>query len=402
MRSPPNLAIEPESQTAAVTPARSDVDVITTHAGLHAIENEWRTLATRSAPREPFADPAWSLAWADNFARPGSLFVVTVFGDDGHLSGIAPFHRTVAGPRLLPLGHRLELLGQSRSAGLLERPLMLAPPEQQRAVLRRVVETIATQASWDLAEVPLQSGQGWFEPHWLEVASPPVFVAPKTTRASVGVELPDSASALRSSFKRNLRESLRRARNRLTKAAPGWDVEVVAQEDALGPALDELFALHGSRARMARKIRHGDLFDVPAHRTFAHDVVGRLAAEHAVEALFVRVDGRRIGGLLTFLAPDAVAWSFSGIDPEWWAHNVVTLLQLVSLERAIEAGRSYADLSVGIDVSKLRWSENVSVHPEFVLVRRRVRSELVAFPFFAAAAAARLARERGRHARTRG
>ena len=102
---------------------------------------------------------------------------------------------------------------------------------------------------------------------------------------------------------------------------------------------------------------------------------------------------------MTLLAPDAVYLCFSGVDPEWWSFSAVTLLQWEAVRRAVTSGRSYADLSVGVDVAKLRWSGSVAVHPEFVVVAGRPRSELAFGVYFLAATAARFARERGRFSR---
>ncbi len=232
------------------------------------------------------------------------------------------------------------------------------------------------------------------------VASKP-FVIHKTSRPSVGFELPADAEALRAGLKRNLRESLRRARNRLNRTDTDWKVEVVSKPEGFAAAIHSLMDLHEARASMAGKIAHADMFANGIDRAFVSDVLMRMVREGNAEALFVEADGRRVAGLMTLLTPDAVYFCFSGVDPKWWSFSAVTLLQWESVSRAVAAGRTYADLSVGIDVAKMRWSESVSTHPEFIVVAGRPRSELAFGAYFLAAAGARAVRERGRFRRPR-
>jgi CelD/BcsL family acetyltransferase involved in cellulose biosynthesis len=85
------------------------------------------------------------------------------------------------------------------------------------------------------------------------------------------------------------------------------------------------------------------------------------------------------------------------VDPEWWQASPVTLLQLHAAEVAVERGQREFNLSVGPSVSKLRWSEQVRQHPEFIVCGPRRSSRLAFTGYRMAAAAAGVVREAERH-----
>jgi CelD/BcsL family acetyltransferase involved in cellulose biosynthesis len=144
------------------------------------------------------------------------------------------------------------------------------------------------------------------------------------------------------------------------------------------------------------------VFDGAGTAAFIRDVACAMARQGAAEVLFLTVEGVRVAGVLTLLTPRTTYFSFSGLDPEYWAYSAVTLLQWEAARRAVEAGRDRINLSVGPDVAKLRWSEEVHAHPEFVVVRRRRRSQSLFGVYWLASAAARVVRDRSRQVRAAG
>ncbi len=370
-------------------------EVLTTRRELYALLDDWRALFDDCGCRNPFADPSWVLTWVEHFVADGNLFVV-VLRDRGRLCCVAPFYRRRIGYGFVRLARSLHLIGAVEHVVLTDRPQILVHPGHARRAIRRVIEVIQSDAGWDWAEVMLAADQGWFEPAWIDVDSPSKAVAKaymvhKTSRPSVSFEVPAEVDALRSGLKRNLRESLRRARNRLKRADPEWKIEIVNDPAQFADAIDSLMKLHGARASMTGKIEHADMFAETIDRTFVCDALMQMARDGRAEALFVEAGGRRVAGLMTLLTPDSVYFSFSGVDPEWWSFSAVTLLQWEAVCRAVASGRTHADLSVGVDVAKMRWTETIEIHPEFVVVAGRARSEIVFGAYFVAAAAARAA-----------
>ena len=74
---------------------------------------------------------------------------------------------------------------------------ILARGSHDRRAVRRVLEVIQADTGWDWVELSLAADQGWFEPNWIDASSAAKpFVVHKTSRPSVGMELPGDLDAL--------------------------------------------------------------------------------------------------------------------------------------------------------------------------------------------------------------
>ena len=371
---------------------------ITRHRSLAELERlrpEWELLYESSNSRNPYAAPDWIETWLAHFADLTSLEVLAVWRDE-RLVGLAPCYTRRIGPWLRTV--QLAGTGTAHDA-LTELPGVLSEPEESRSVLRVVVQHWCERyAEWDWLELPIGATQGWFEPEWVsgEVAGHAV-IRHKTTRPSVILPLPGEADALRGSLKRNVKESVRRARNRLGKTDLPWRVTPHTTFEQVGAAWPTLAGLHAARAGIAGPRQHPDALGIPERFAFLAEALPLLAAHGRAEILTLDVDGHAVAAQCVLLAPRASYLAFSGVDPRWWDVSPVTLLHLAAGERAIERGHGELNLSVGPDVAKLRWSETVVQNPDFVLCGPRRRSRLAYTAYALAAEGAGISREAKRH-----
>jgi len=364
-------------------------------AELRRLRPEWDQLYESSNSRNPYAAPEWVETWLRHFAAERDVEVLAV-SRDGRLVGVAPCHIRRIGRWVRTV--QLAGTGSSHDA-LTELPGVLSEPEESRSVLRAVVQHWCDRYSqWDWLELPLGAQQGWFEPEWLtgEAAGRSV-LRHKTTRPSVVLPLPADPSALRGSLKRNVKESVRRARNRLGRTGHPWTVTAHTSAEEIGRVLPLLARLHSARAGIAGPRQHPDALGVPGRAEFLAEVLPLLAERGRAEILTLDVAGEAVAAQAVLLAPRASYLAFSGVDPDWWDVSPVTLLHLTAAERAIERGHAELNLSVGPDVAKLRWSELVVQNPDFVLCGPRRRSRLAYTGYALAAEGAGIRREAARH-----
>jgi CelD/BcsL family acetyltransferase involved in cellulose biosynthesis len=365
-----------------------------TFAAADAIADDWQALYQGSATGNPFASPDWLLPWARHFVAERDLDIVAVWRD-GALVGVAPCYakRTPLLPR------RIQLLGSGRHDALTELPQVLTAPGEARSVLRAVISEWSRQpAEWGWLELPVMADQGWFEPEWLtgRVADRGL-VLHKATRATVVLDLPPDVPSLHAGLKRNLRESTRRARNRLDKTGLPWVITAHEDPPDLVPALQVLSALHASRAGLAGHRKHPDQLAEGARREFLGEALTAMARRGQARILTLDIAGRPIAAQLVLDAPSGGYLGISGVDPQWWQVSPVTLLVLHAAETAVERGHREFSLSTGPSVSKLRWSEQVRQHPEFLVCGPRRSSLLLFTGYRMAAAAAAVRREAKRH-----
>jgi CelD/BcsL family acetyltransferase involved in cellulose biosynthesis len=370
------------------------VTLISTFAEAEAIQTEWRELYDASGSRNPFASPDWLMPWARHFVREPELTVHAV-SRDGALVGIAPWYVRRTRPSLC----RVQLLGSGRHDALTELPQILSMPSETRSVLRAVLgHWSQAPGKWDWLELPMLEDQGWFEPEWLTGAlGNGGLVQHKVTRPSVVLALPPDVPALHGLLKRNLLESIHRAHNRLDRTGRPWAIAAHTQAADLRRTLPVLAGLHAARAGLAGRQRHGDQLAEPGRLAFLADAVAEMAQRGRAEILTLDVEGTAIAAQLVLRAPDATYLGVSGVDPAWWRFSPVTLLQLRAAESAIGRGHGEFNLSTGPAVAKLRWSEHVKQHPEFIVCHPRRSSRMEFMAYRVAAAAAGVRREFARH-----
>jgi len=345
------------------------VERITTLAAAEEIATAWRDLHDRSGSGNPYASPDWLIPWARHFVRDRELALLAVYRD-GTLIGMAPWYVRHAGPF-----RQVHMLGTGGHDHLTELPQVLTAPGEARSVLRAVLQHWSeVRSTWDWLELPMLEEQGWFEPEWLTEAGDRSFVQHKLTRPSVVLALPSDVPTLHQTMKRNLRESIHRARNRLDRAGRPWAVTAYAGEDDIRKALTVLAELHAARADLAGRRRHSDHLGVAEHRDFLADALGAMASREQAEILTLDVEGVPVAAQLVLRAPTATYVGPSGVDPAWWNFSPVTLLQLSAAESAVDRGHREFNLSTGPVVAKLRWSEQVVQNPEFIVCGPRGRS----------------------------
>jgi CelD/BcsL family acetyltransferase involved in cellulose biosynthesis len=362
-----------------------------------ALVDDWQALYSVSARGNPFASPDWLLTWARHFVPERDLEIFAVRRGPA-LTGLAPWY--VKRAPLLP--RRLQLLGGGRHDALTELPQVLAAPGEERSVLRAVIgEWSQRSADWGWLELPVMADQGWFEPEWLiGTVGEGGLVQHKLTRATVVLDLPSDVPALHSGLKRNLLEATHRARNRLDKTGRPWAITVHEDPMDFMQALLVLAGLHAARARVVGRRNHPDQLARAARREFLREALAAMARRGQARILTLDVAEKPIAAQLVLDAPCGSYLGFSGIDPEWWQVSPVTLLALHAAEAAVERGHREFTLGVGPSVSKLRWSEQIRQHPEFIVCGPRRWSRLAYTGYRMAAAAAGVRREAKRHGTT--
>jgi CelD/BcsL family acetyltransferase involved in cellulose biosynthesis len=367
-----------------------DVEVVTGLDELRERSGSWAQLHARAGCSNPFAHPGWLVPWAERFARADDLRCLLV-ADRGELVGVAPLYVD----RTLPAASVLRVLGTGGSSALVELPEVLSHGDHARRVLRAVVGwSWANTHAWAWAELPVAAGQGWLEPGWLpDTGAGAGNVVHKGVRACVVCALPSEPDALERGMKRNLREALRRARNRLGRTGEPWSIEV-HEGDAVAGGLDDLVELHEARATLPGKVHHPGRFGDAAARAFLREAVTAVGQGPGAEILVLRVGDRPAAARLVLHANEAIYLGWSGVSAEHYDISGVTLLTAEAMRRAIARGDRKANLSTGPDTAKLRWSETLEVHHEFLVCAPRRAARAVFGAYRAASALAATRRER--------
>jgi CelD/BcsL family acetyltransferase involved in cellulose biosynthesis len=366
------------------------VTSVTSLPEVRAFAAEWAGLAETAGARNPFSHPDWLMPWAERFLSPGEQIWLLAARRHGQLVGVAPFYRRSWGPGL---AHSMQLWGTGRHSDLIELPQLLLDQESPRTVARALVSRLCAEAAgWDWATVPLEDPL-WLEPEWLPRGGE-VMVLPKTVRPCVVLPIDQS----RPPVKRNLRESLRRARNRLDRSYPGdWSVSRATARADLISALPDLARLHQDRSHLPGRKRHPNFVSQEADWSFLSAAVAGAAERGGASIYRLLAHGEALAALLALHTRHGTYFLLSGMSPEAWEFSPTTLLQGCAIDDAVALGHRWVNLSTGPDSAKLRWSEKLVLSAEFVLIPNRLYSRVAFGAYWQASAAAEVVRERSRH-----
>lgn len=354
------------TKTRAPASSRTPLGAVRRFGELSAQDlQDWRGLEAAQPNANPFLTPTWVGAWYDNRVAPDDQAVVLVrTGGEGPLVGVAPMYRSEVRVGPVRLAQRLIPVGAGVGSAL-ELPGHLSAPGVARDVNRAIIAATAADRS-DWANLVLAPEQGWLEPeHLMEAGGASSFWQHLRPRACVVLRLGATWDETAAGFKRNLKEGLRRSRNRIAK------LESHRLRHRTGDDLDEasvlrLLDLHRARADKAGGgIEHGDAFARPLERSLVLAALPRLAREDRASIFELEVAGRVVASQLVLHGPRSSYIHSSGFAAEAWDLGPVTYLVGAAVRHAVERGDTLVNYSPGPRVGKLRWSEDLWVSNEF-------------------------------------
>jgi CelD/BcsL family acetyltransferase involved in cellulose biosynthesis len=369
----PDVAVEAPTPkgTAKRAPNAGDLEVrvVVDLAAADGLAADWLELYLSSDLGNPNLHPQWVLAWYRTFVPARDVVLVTVHAGD-RLVGVAPLWRM----RLLP-GRAgpstLQLAGAGRHVLLSDTPGVLSAADTHRKVVKAVADRLTTVAGWSWLTLTLSPEQGWSD----QLSVPgQTCVVPRVGRTCVISELPPTVAAFESGLKRNVRESIRRSRNRLKKADSEWSLRRTQPgEPGFEAALVGLVALHRQRAQLAGHKRHANVFDDPRYAAFLTAAATSVAARDLMTIYTLLVGERVLAAQLVVHAPGTSMLLTSGMHPDGWDFSPMALITKEIICDEILAGRNRLNHSAGPDTGKLRWSEALVTHAEFGVVRTPLR-----------------------------
>lgn len=352
-----------------------DVRTLTTVGELSALEPEWRALHERAGSDLPFATPEWSSCWwqhlrARRLTARDSLCARAIRDDRGELVAVAPLMITER-PAVGPLRARC-LRFLRADPNITELSGMLCKPGLEAEATAAVLADLrASAAGWD-----------WMQWSGVRVGGPDDRVLAGATAHTASVipsyllSLAPTWDEFRAGLKRNIKESLRKCYNSPRRAGLEPALHVAASRADVLESVEEFFRLHAQRAAIADGVRHSNVFASDASRDFLRDVCGRLADRGAVRAFVLRVSGKAAAIRLGFAFGRRLYLYYSGYDPAYAEHSVMTTCVAEAIRWAIGAGCSTVNLSTGNDLSKTRWGPREIEHREAVLLSPTARGAL--------------------------
>jgi CelD/BcsL family acetyltransferase involved in cellulose biosynthesis len=340
------------------------VDVLTDIEAVEKLIPEWEQLSAGLHPWTPFTTPAWLMTWWKYFRRDtifsrDELRFYTVRNDAGVLIGLCPMMLTYR-PGKGPFRTReLQFLGADPYITELRGPI--CAQENATAVAEAFLTHFHASPSSDWIQC-----QGFPDPVTLENRFG--FIADeRLDSVDHYLTLPQTWENLKKSLPRNIKESIRKCYNSLAREGHSFEFRVIQNPEDIDHALDTFFDLHARRADLSGTIQHRNVFASPSALAFLRTYCASSAQQGSVAIFQLSIDGKIIATRIGFLGGDEIYLYFSGYDPKWRRHSVMTTTLVEIIKWAISAQLRICNLSSGTDVSKTRWRpEHVRSYGGFV------------------------------------
>ncbi len=354
----------PHGQVQAGCPETLRITTVTTTTGLAALRPTWEALSADAERASPFNSWLWQWTWWEVFGAGKELHLYVVW-DGPRAIAIAPFYvlRYGRGPFalrvLLPLGYGNDLT---------ERMEPLVATGYHDTAAAALAAHLARVARWDLLV-------------WQGVASADLspslrarqrgtYLVPYAVRA-----LPPTWEAFVAGLSTRTRANLRYYPNRLARHGYTARVRLVADPDALGPALATFVRLHAARAAWSGGSIHSDRFAHAQHHAFLTLLAPALAAQGTFRVALLAVNGRDVAAQLIFEHAGTLSLYYSGVDPAWLPYGVGFQLTAACLRSPIERGAHRLDWLHGSGgYWKQRWGTSEAPVPRLAFVGDTLRA----------------------------
>jgi CelD/BcsL family acetyltransferase involved in cellulose biosynthesis len=190
------------------------------------------------------------------------------------------------------------------------------------------------------------------------------------------LDLPSTWEELRSSLKRNIRESLRHCYNSLKRDNLKFETVIASTPEDVERGVATFLELHAMRASAENGVVHANRFESETARYFLHEVCHRLAVRNVTRIVMLRIEGKVVAARIGFVVGNGLYLYYSGFDPAWGKYSVMTTTVAEAIKYAIDLGLATVNLSPGTDVSKTRWGARVIPVEGAVQLRPTWRSQL--------------------------
>ncbi|HWY63376.1 MAG TPA: GNAT family N-acetyltransferase [Rhizomicrobium sp.] len=339
-------------------------------SALDALTAEWEKLNQQLIPRTPFTSPIWAKLWWKHLrqtraSRRHEFFVHIVRDSTGRLVAIIPLvitHQPAFGPLRL---RTLQFFGAS-DGSITEHRRVICRPEDEAEIIQTFIRYLHDlKANWDLFLWTGMRINGQPRNTSKVYRKIPEYV----------VSLPTSWASFRAGLSRNMREKIRKCYKLLSRNGHTFVFCAVDRSAEIPAALDRFLALHAARARFKHAFKHRDYFAEPSRRDFIADCAVQMAKRNQLVIFELEIGGRVVASRMAFVFGSEMYLYYSGFDPAWGKHSVMTTLMCETFKWAIEHGVLLVNLSRGKDLSKLRWSPREHVFHDSALASPTLRGQ---------------------------
>lgn len=341
------------------------IKVFRTLEDFNALAQPWRQLETEVAHTLPFQTFDWNKAWWTCFAvdtrfRQDTL-LVNAFFESEKLVGVIPLLSSNFKLGRIVFFRYIRPFGADPNLTEIRSPLVL--PGYADVVFIHWLKFISRHG-FGIKQYQIIAPSERMD--YLIEKNMNVRLINKRTIPNYILNLNSSWDDFRKGLKRNIKESIRRCYNSLSRDGLQHTFEIFSEPEKIMTQLDTFFQLHSARAKIEKKVEHPDYFKKSQHRDFLKKLIIDTDPKNLKVCLFcLRIDTEVSAMRLGFIVGNDLYFYYSGYKPEHGKYSVMTTLVVEVVRWAINEKLNHINLSVGQDVSKTRWSPKEVAYAEY-------------------------------------
>ncbi len=332
-----------------------------------ALRTEWDGLLAGSRGNQLFLTWEWLNSWLSVHPEVDELLVVCVRDDQGRLAGVAPCYK--ADYRLFGVVpyRALRLIGDVDSGA--EYQMWVVRSDDEDVVCGEIARELrALRSEWDFLWMPNVGTWSGAQAAAVRALAGRQLAVRTRPQDFSSIPLPSDFDSYLARMKPDHRRQMRSKTRRILEK-PGVTVRKVTTREALGPALQALYRLHGKRWR---SVGIDGVFDRnPRERAFYERFVPEALARGWL-AMFVLYDGAEPKAVQIGYAYNGVFLQLQdGFDPD--CPNVGNALRVWVVQHCIESGLAEYDFLGGHSEHKRRWQAVERAGEDLICLGRSVR-----------------------------
>ncbi len=326
---------------------------------------ELRSTWNRLAGALPTQSWEWLYSWSETMLTQGSLMLLVGRNEDQQVIGIAPFYRNQHWVR----GDMIRFLGDGQTCT--DYSTFLIEPGSEDSFVDAVANWLLGHSSRcalpdpDNLDAESDDWLGWDLICLQGIAQSDKSVArfgeamarenchvnTKQDYSCWQVAMPESWDEYVASLSKSQRRNVRRVTKRVLE---NDDFQVKLAHD--GPSLK--FAMqHLERLHQKRWVQAGEVgcFSVQHFTEFLNVAATRLFAKDQIRLLWIEHHGEPVAVDFSFQTPNASYGYQTGIDPEYFDHEIGRCLMTAAMRATHQAQRQIFDFMRGDEQYKSRW-----------------------------------------------
>lgn len=337
--------------------------------GFEGIKLEWDDLLQRSEEPTVFQTWEWNFIWWEHYAKGKELFLITIYGQDNKLIGLAPFYIAKKQFGILYVCV-VEYIGYGENKNS-EYLNLIIDKQYVESVTNTIIDyLLKIRERYQILHLTnIIDGSNILKAIILSLNIRNVTIFQENNLGCPFIELPESMDEFLATFKGKRRGGLKNLRKQLYEK---HEVEIIQWNSTydINKGINILFDLHKARFEC------DSVFYSDRNNAFIKDVLNSFHKNDFLRLFFMKINGEFACAMCCFELNNILLYYQTGYNPKWTGVSALRILIYEVIEIAIRNKNKMFDFGRGVDQYKLVWTKNIKQTKDIWIFQNRLLAYL--------------------------